>query len=207
MQRRDYDAWRSRPKVLLGYSDLTALHSAIGALADLVTFHGPTARSELPPLSLDSLKRAISGADPCGQAEGAQTLHAGRARGRLVGGNLSLLSALSGTPYAPSFEDAILVLEDVNESGYRVDRMLTQLRLSGRLARCRGVVFGGFTAIPPEPGDAERPMDAILHEFAATIGVPCIARAPIGHISEQWTLPFGALAELDADDRRVSVLW
>src|SRR5437763_1552429 len=84
----------------------------------------------------------LKGEDSGGAAITASMLHPGRARGRLVGGNLALLSALAGTPYEPNYHDAILIVEDVNEAAYRIDRMLTQLRLAGRLAQCRGIVFG-----------------------------------------------------------------
>src|SRR5690242_6224569 len=148
LDRVDYGALRQRPKPLIGYSDITALHAAIGRRCDLVSFHGPTARAALTSFSRDSLERALCGADPLGTAANAETLRGGRARGKLVGGNLALLCSLAGTDFEPVYEDAILVLEDVNESVYRIDRMLTQLRLAGRLARCKGIVFGQFTDIP-----------------------------------------------------------
>src|SRR4029077_12620244 len=146
----DYAAMRRRPKPLIGYSDVTALHAAMSTRCEVVTFHGPTGRALLTPFSRASLERALAGDDSCGAAETATTLYGGRARGRIVGGNLALLCALSGTPYAPDYRDTILVLEDVNEAVYRIDRMLTQLRLSGALAQCRGVVFGQFTDIPTD---------------------------------------------------------
>jgi muramoyltetrapeptide carboxypeptidase len=203
----DYESWQRRPKALLGYSDVTALHAAIGGKAGIVTYHAPTARAELTPFSLDSLRRAvIDGRDSCGVAPAARTLCKGRARGRLAGGNLALLSALAGTPYAPRLGGAILVLEDVNESVYRIDRMLTQLRLSGALRRCAGIVFGGFTDIPPEPTDETRSLDDVLSETAEMARIPCFANAPIGHIRDQWTVPLGAIAELDADERGLWVV-
>jgi muramoyltetrapeptide carboxypeptidase len=196
----DFAAWRERPRILLGYSDITALHSALGRDAGIVTFHGPTARGPLTPFSRSSLTRAVvDRVNSCGHAPSGRTLHRGIARGRLVGGNLALLSALSGTRYAPDYAGAIIVLEDVNESVYRVDRMLTQLRLSGALGGCAGIVFGAFTDIPPEPSDAERNMDDVLAEVAAKAGVPCISQAPLGHVNDQWTIPLGAMATLDAD--------
>jgi muramoyltetrapeptide carboxypeptidase len=202
----DYAAWRRRPKALIGYSDITALHAAIGSRADLVTFHGPTARSALSPFTLDSLRAAVAlGVEPCGVAAEARTLFPGRARGPLVGGNLALLSALSGTPYAPWVDGAILILEDVNEPVYRIDRMLTQLRLSGAIGRCKGVVFGGFTDIPPDPDDHERSLEVVLAEFAETVRLPCIASAPIGHVADYWTVPLGAVGVLDAEERALTV--
>jgi muramoyltetrapeptide carboxypeptidase len=202
----DYDAWRRRPKPLIGYSDVTALHAAIGRLAGVVTFHGPTAREEMSAFSADALARALSASGrACGFAEDTRTLVAGRARGRLVGGNLALLAALCGTPYAPSYENGILVLEDVGEAVYRIDRMLTQLRLSGSLDRVAGIAFGYFTEIPDDSANAQCPIDRVLQETADRLGVPCIAGIPMGHCDAQWTIPLGAVAELDADARTLTV--
>ncbi|MFL5612688.1 MAG: LD-carboxypeptidase [Gemmatimonadaceae bacterium] len=205
----EYAALRRRPKPIIGYSDVTALHSAIATRCEVVSFHGPTARGVLTPFSRRSLECALTGGDSCGVAESADTLHAGRARGRLVGGNLALLCALSGTPFAPSYDDAILVVEDVNEAVYRIDRMLTQLRLAGALARCKGLVFGQFTDIPgdsPEESLGARTLKDVLSEVAAALRIPCIAGAPVGHIADQWTLPLGADAEIDADARTLRIL-
>ncbi|HVX38306.1 MAG TPA: LD-carboxypeptidase [Gemmatimonadaceae bacterium] len=203
----DYDAWRRHPKTLIGYSDITALHAAIGRLAGLVTFHGPTARGATHESSVRSLREAVGERTPAYActARTATTLRAGRARGRLVGGNLAVLTALVGTPYAPDFDGAILMLEDVNESVYRIDRMLTQLRLAGALDRLAGLVFGAFTEIPDDASNEDRPLDDLLAEFADRTGVPCLANFPMGHIDAQWTIPLGAAAELDADKRTIVV--
>ena len=205
----DYAAMRRRPKPILGYSDVTALHAAISTRCETVTFHGPTARAHLTSFSRASLERALAGEDSCGTAANATTLLGGRVRGRLVGGNLALLCALSGTAYSPDYRDAILVVEDVNEAVYRIDRMLTQLRLAGHLAQCRGVIFGQFTEIPtdsPEEHLGARTLDNVLGEFAELLKVPCVAGAPIGHIGDQWTIPLGADAELDANERTLRIL-
>jgi muramoyltetrapeptide carboxypeptidase len=209
LDRIDYDALKRRPKALIGYSDVTALHAAIATRCELVSFHGPTARAAITPFSCDSLRRAVTGGDPCGAAANAQTLRTGRARGRLVGGNLALLCSLTGTPFEPDYEGAILVLEDVNEAVYRIDRMLTQLRLAGHLSRCRGIVFGQFTDIPhdaPEESLGARTLNDVIGEVADALKVPCIAGAPVGHITDQWTLPLGADVELHADERVVRIL-
>jgi len=205
----DYAALRRRPKPVIGYSDITALHAAAATRCDAVTFHGPTARAELSVFSRESLQRAVTGGDPGGPAEDALILARGRARGRLVGGNLAILCALAGTAYAPDYRGAIVVMEDVNEAVYRIDRMLTQLRLTGALGACAGLVFGQFTDIPrdaPEESLGVRTLDDVLGEVASSLGVPCIAGAPIGHVSDQWTLPLGAQAELDADARTLRIL-
>jgi muramoyltetrapeptide carboxypeptidase len=203
----DYDAWRRRPKTLIGYSDITALHSAIGPRADLVTFHGPTARGTFTDFSRASFRAAvIDRTQSCGVAPEGVTLRGGKARGRLVGGNLALLAALCGTPYAPRYDGAILVVEDVNESVYRIDRMFTQMKHAGALERLVGVAFGRFTDIPVDEGYEARPLDSLLAEIAAEIDVPCLANIPLGHIADQWTVPLGAVADLDADAKTLNVL-
>ena len=204
----DYDAVRRRPKPLLGFSDVTALHAALGRRAGLATFHGPTARAELSAFSRASLERALTHlGDPCGAWPAARTLRPGAARGVLAGGNLALLAALAGTPYAPSYDGAILVLEDVNESVYRVDRMLRQLLLSGALSGLQGIAFGECTDCPCESDDGARTLDEVVAELADALDVPCAIGIPVGHISDQWTLPLGALAELDADRGELRVEW
>ena len=201
----DYGALARRPKAIVGFSDVTALHAAIGVRCGLAGYHGPVARGALPPFSRDSLRRALAhDGDPCGDAPDARTIRGGRAAGTLAGGNLALLAALVGTPYAPDLRGTILVLEDVHEPTYRIDRMLRQLLLSGLLREVRGLVCGHFTEGPDE-GDATRPLDDVLAEIADALRVPCIAGAPIGHVDEQWTVPLGALATLDADGRRLTV--
>lgn len=200
LPRLDYDAIRRRPKPLLGYSDITALHAAIGTRCGIVTFHAPTARGALTEFSRDSLVRGVvQRCDPCGVALGARVLRGGRAEGRLVGGNLALLAALAGTPYAPDYEGAILVLEDVGEATYRIDRMLQQLELSGALARIAGIAFGQFTDGTDPREAVVRPLDDVLREAADVAGVPALAGIPLGHVDDQWTIPLGAHAELDAD--------
>ena len=164
----DYDAFSRHPRAIIGYSDITAFHSAIGQRSNVVTFHGPTARADLTPLTRDSFADVMAKTHDtddlaCG---GMQTLVGGRATGRLAGGNLALVSALVGTPYAWDLDGAILVLEDVSEHVYRIDRMLTQLRLSGALDRVAGIAFGGFTDIPDDAGNAERPLERALREVA-----------------------------------------
>ena len=202
----DIDAMRRRPRALIGYSDITALHAALTDAADVVTFHGPTARSPLTAFSRASLERAvIMQRDPCGVAPDARVLTAGRAGGRIVGGNLALLASLCGTRFAPDYTDAILILEDIGEATYRIDRMLRQLAMSGALARIAGIVYGHFSE-GTDPDDAGScALDDVLYEAANIAGVPAIAGAPIGHIDDQWTLPVGAMAELDADNRTLHV--
>ena len=202
-----YDALRKRPKPIIGYSDVTALHAAVARECHIITYHGPTARSTITPFSRNSFERAlIFGTDPCGTAHSARTIRPGTARGRLVGGNLALITALIGTRYALDLDQAILVLEDVNEPVYRIDRMLRQLWMSGALANITALAIGHCTEgdddhVPSESPEAftRRTLDDVLREVAEAFQIPCVAGLPVGHIDDQWTLPLGALATLDAE--------
>ncbi len=201
----DLGALRARPRALIGFSDITALHAAWQA-AGLASFHGPVARSPLSSFSAHSLRRAvIEGADPAGHAAEATCVRPGVAEGRLLGGNLALVAALAGTPWALSFRDAIVVLEDVHEATYRIDRMLVQLRLAGAFDGCRGIVFGQCTDCPDSSDDGQRTLHDLVAELAADLGVPALLGVPVGHIAQQWTLPFGAPATLDATAQSLHV--
>jgi len=202
----DYDALARRPRPVIGYSDITALHSAFAMRSEIVTYHGPTACAVLSPFSRESLVCAlVHGGDSCGVALDARVLREGSAHGVLAGGNLALLSALAGTRFAPRLTDAILVLEDIGEAVYRVDRMMRQLLLSGLLDGVSAIVFGACTNCPEESDDGARRLDDVIAEVAQALGVPAIVGAPVGHIDDQWTLPLGAPAFLDTERRTLSV--
>jgi muramoyltetrapeptide carboxypeptidase len=202
----DYDAALRRPKPIIGYSDITALHAALGIRGELVTYHGPTARAELSAFSRTSLACAlVHGGDSGGTADAARTLCSGEAQGVLAGGNLALLSALVGTPYAPRLTDTILVLEDIDEAVYRVDRMMHQLLLAGMLDGVRAIAFGACTNCPEASDDGVRRLDDVIGEIALRLGVPAVAGLPVGHIDDQWTLPLGASASLDTERRTLTV--
>lgn len=202
----DWASLTRRPRALIGFSDVTALHAAASTRCALVTYHGPTARGTLTDFARESLVRAVvEGRDPCGRAEAARTVRGGRAHGRLVGGNLALLAALAGTPYAPDYRDALLVLEDIGEPAYRIDRMLTQLRLAGVFAQIAGLVVGHFTECAPAHDLSSSALDALIGEAADVAGVPAVAGVPVGHIDDQWTIPLGAHAQLDAETLTLTV--
>ncbi len=201
----DLSPLRQRPKALLGYSDITALHSAWQRVG-VISYHAPVARAELTAFSRESLQRAVTmRGDSAGAAPNAETLREGRATGRLAGGNLALVAALCGTGWAINFRDAIAVLEDVNESIYRVDRLLMQLRLSGAFDGCKGIVFGHCTDCPESADDGARSLREVVLETAASLHVPALLGVPLGHISDQWTLPLGATAVLDARAKTLQV--
>lgn len=200
LEQIDYDAVARDPKIVLGYSDLTALLNAITQRTGLVTFHGPVAAlSQFTELEMQSLRAAIMETRPIGvlQAPEARTLSGGSTTGRIVGGNLSLISALVGTPFEIDTSGALLILEDVNESPYGIDRMLTQLRMSGALSRAAGIIAGGWTNCGVT--------DELLNDRLGDLAVPILTETLIGHIDEQWTLPIGARATLDADARTLTI--
>jgi muramoyltetrapeptide carboxypeptidase len=215
----DWETIRRSPKVLTGSSDVTGLHCGLQAKAGLVTFHAPVLLSSWPPFSVEHFKRvvfegeAVTMANPPGSQDRlvqrenrARTIAPGKARGRLVGGNLSVLTALLGSPYVPPFDGAILFLEDVDEQIYRVDRMLTQLRLSGLLGRIRGFVFGSCSKCEPGEGYGSLTLEEVLDEHVKPLGIPAYEGAMIGHQARQFTVPIGVEVEMDAAAGTIAML-
>ena len=203
----DYAALAARPRPLIGFSDITALHAAIYRECGLVSFHGPTARGLMSGFSRESFARAlIDHVDSCGHAPDARVIRPGKVRGRLAGGNLALVTSLMGTPWSVDFDGAILVVEDIDEAVYRVDRMMRQLLLAGALSKCAAIVAGDFRPPSGESAEQNRALDDVLFEIAEEAGIPCLAGAPFGHIDDQWTLPLGAEAVLDTDDLSLRVV-
>jgi muramoyltetrapeptide carboxypeptidase len=215
----DFAAIDAHPKLLIGSSDITALHLALAARTHCPTIHGPnTAHSwgEGPRASFRALvfeagtPTALNPPNPdplIPDPWPIRTLHPGKARGRLLGGNLSVLTALVGTPWLPSFVGAILFLEDTNEAEYRIDRMLVQLAQAGILKRVAGVIFGQCTNCRnPVPGYTGFTVDQVIEQHLAPLGVPVFQGAQIGHIAAQISLPVGAQVEIDADVGSIRVL-
>lgn len=208
----DFDVIRKNPKILLGYSDITSLLNAVFAKTGLITFHGPNVMSRWNDFTHQGMRRVLFGAraevyenpvivddDLVARDHRIQTITSGVAEGPLIGGNLTLMSALLGSPYLPSFSGAILFLEDVGEAIYRVDRMLTQLSLSGELRQVSGIILGHFTGVEPNPGLGNFALMDILKQHCEPLGVPCYFGAMIGHIEQQSTVPIGAYARMNAD--------
>ena len=207
----DYEMIRRNPKVIIGFSDITALVNAIHQRTGLVTFHGPNAASNYEPYTLGNMRRVIMSREPIGTLANPEkrdseliqrrfrtyTIRGGKARGRLVGGNLTLLAALMGTPWEVDTDGAILFLEDTHEAIYRIDRMLTQLSLGGKFNGLRGVLFGYCTDCPAER--ASFSLEQLLTNQFAPLGIPVLGGLAFGHIEQKLTFPLGIEAELDAD--------
>ena len=215
----DFELIRQHPKLFIGYSDITALHLAIYERTGLVCFHGPVAASDFPDDTLQYLYDVVS--EPVAGHFIAlpvidETLPddefrpfvitAGRAQGLLTGGNLSLLAAMAGTPYQPSFQDKIVFIEDIGEQPYRVDRMLQQLAQATDLPQAAGVVLGIFTDCKPKGSAPSLTLAETLTGFFAPWKIPVAYGFPFGHILHQATLPYGILAELDTAQGRLTLL-
>ncbi len=216
----DYDLIRRNPKVLLGYSDITGLHLAIHQKTGLVTFHGPTGLSPFTDFSQNWFKRAID-TKPMGvlgnpteqnsfrPAHPLRAIKSGKAKGRLIGGNLTLVSCLMGTPYEPDVRGKILFLEDVGEEPYRIDRMLQQLALAGKFDQCAGVVIGECVDCGPrqfEPSITfNYTLGEVLDRVFSRVKVPVFHGLLIGHTADQITLPVGVMASMDADRKELII--
>jgi muramoyltetrapeptide carboxypeptidase len=209
----DYDAIRRDPKVVIGYSDITALLCGIHAKTGLVTFHGPNGGGRWDEYSLDWTRRVLFAGEAATFSNPKTTndrnvltqiddrtrvISLGRARGPLMGGNLSVLTTIAGSPFVPSLDGAILFVEDVDERYYRIDRMMTQLKLSGWLDRIAGFVFGTCSECSPGEGYASFTLEEILNDHIRPLRVPAWQGAMIGHAMSQWTLALGIEVEIDA---------
>jgi muramoyltetrapeptide carboxypeptidase len=215
----DYAAIARHPKILVGYSDITSLLNAVHARTGLVTFHGPVGASAWNAFSLDFFRRVlfqgeavvmenphVKGDNLTVVQDRIQTITPGRAQGRLLGGNLTVLSAMLGSAYLPDWTGCILFLEDTNEDIYRIDRMLTQLSLAGVLGRAAGVVFGKCTKCGPGESHGSLTLEEVQADHLKPLKVPAFTGSMIGHIDNKFTVPVGARAEIDAGRGTITLL-
>jgi muramoyltetrapeptide carboxypeptidase len=214
LPRLDYEVIRANPKVFVGYSDITSLHLAFLKEAGLISFHGPMLNSDLikedvPEFTVKSLLRAITRPEPMGSiSEGykgktVKVLRKGKARGVLVGGNLTLFCASIGTPWQVSLSNTIFFLEDLDEEPYRFDRMLTQLLNAGILQRAKGIAVGINKGCEDPKArrskEYRQSLEDVLREKLLPLGVPVVSGLPFGHVPWNATVPVGVKAVLDAD--------
>jgi muramoyltetrapeptide carboxypeptidase len=210
----DWDVVSANPKVFSGYSDITLLHLAIEKRGGFVTFHGPvvtTLGGGLSQAAARTFWRAVERAEPLGKLESGdaevRTLVKGRATGRLAGGCITLLAAAVGTPEHPDLAGRIVILEDTNESAYRIDRYIMQLLRAGILQQAAGFIIGTVTGWERE--EQEPPVigvEDVWRDLIAPLGKPAIYAFPFGHEPDPITFPLGCMAELDADSGTVTVL-
>lgn len=196
---------RLPPRVLVGFSDITALHLAWQA-AGRVSVHGPVL-TQLGRLGRDDVARlfeVLEADGPASPLSGTRTIVPGSVEGTLIGGNLSMLTRLLGTPYLPSLSGAVLLLEDVGERPYRLDRMWTHLRLAGAFRELAGICLGDFTEC--EETEAEFRSEDVLRDCAGETGLPCAAGFPIGHGAVNRAVPLGCRVRLDADAKTLTFL-
>ncbi len=215
----DYAQLRRTPKFVGGFSDITALLHAVHCRSGLVTFHCPAGASEWNEFSWRHFKGVAmdatpvimrnepdKGALPAPREDRTLTIRSGLARGPLLGGNLAVLSSLCGSPYLRPFDGAILFLEEINEYIYRVDRMLSTLKLAGVLDRLSGVMLGAFTNCTPGDGFWTLTLDEVFEDYFGGLGIPVYRGASFGHIRRKFTLPLGTQAEIDAGAGTVRLL-
>ncbi len=216
----DFEVIQANPKVIIGYSDITALLCGLYARTGMTTFHGPNGTSRWRPAvarmakqmlfegKSPTIRNPVPNYDTLAQHSlRVQTVVPGVAEGPLLGGNLTVLTALAGSPYMPDMKGKILFLEDVGEAIYRVDRMLSTLQLSGALSAVNGIVFGGFTDVGND-GDgygAFALMDIFEH-YGKLAKVPTFYGAPFGHIASNSVIPIGTHARINADKGTINLL-
>ncbi len=217
----DYDRLQQNPKIIIGFSDITALILAINARTNMVTFHGPNGLTAWKPTQTEYFRRVLFAGETVKfqnfQDESdrhrlmqvkyrIQTVTPGQARGRLIGGNLSVLSAIVGSPYAPNFNGAILFLEDVKENIYRIDRLITHLKIAGVFDRLAGLIFGQFPDCLPDADYGSLTLEEVIWDHIQPLGIPAWCGAAIGHIEPVLTLPMGIEVEIDASAGTIQML-
>jgi len=215
LDRIDYDLIRRNPKIFLGYSDITAMHMAIHRRSRLVTFHGPMMLARFTDYTQQNFRRALFDPAPLGRLTNPpetnelrpsyplRAVVRGQARGRLTGGNLTLICQTLGTPYEIDTRGHILFLEDTGEEPYAIDRMLTQMRLAGKLSAAAGIIWGACQDCAPrdyQPANViPYSLGEVVNNILGRLRVPVLAGLTVGHTSDQLTLPLGVEAVLDAD--------
>ena len=215
----DYSLIRKNPKPLIGYSDVTALLQAVFCETGLIGFHGPVAVSEftdytveqfrsvlMEPKSSFTIKNAPQNDSKNNPSFQTKTINPGKAKGQIAGGNLSLVSALAGTKYQLNAKNKIVLLEDIGERPYRIDRMLTQLLQSCNLKEAAGIALGVFDDCEAKVGADSLTLMETLQDRLGSIGIPVIYGLSFGHIDDQFTFPIGIEAELNTENQSITLL-
>ncbi len=222
LPRLDYDLIRANPKILIGYSDITALHLAIHKLTGMITFHGPVVMdARATRYSYEQFMRALTSDQPLGALADPPvdspypppyppfrvTIRAGKARGRLIGGNLTLIMETMGTPYEIDTEGCILFVEDLGEEPHYYDTCFTQLRQAGKLSAAAGIIVGQCASSEPHGALISNfSIEELIEQHMGDLGIPVVYGMRLGHTPDQCVLPVGALASLDASDHDVTLM-
>lgn len=214
----DYDIIRNNPKILIGYSDITALQQAIFKETGLISFHGPLAGSELTDYSRKSFESILiknetsiatckydSKKDP--EYHKPEVIAPGRMEGALSGGNLSLIASLAGTRYQLDTEDKIVIMEDVDEKPYKIDRMLTQVINSSGLNGAKGIILGIFEKCHPSPNDKNSlTLMQTLKDRLGNLGIAVYYGFSFGHVKNNCTIPFGINARFNTEKQQIELM-
>lgn len=214
----DYKSIGKHPKIIMGYSDITSLLLAINGKTGMITFHGPVGISTWNEYSTDFVKRLLFeglafvmenpkeiGDNLTQTKDRILTITPGKASGKLLGGNLSVLTSMVGSDYLPDFKNNILFLEEVGEDIYRVDRMLTQLKLAGILEELSGFVFGKCSDCDSSESYGSLTLEEVLDDHIKPLGIPAWYGSMIGHITNKFTIPLGTKSIIDADDGTITL--
>lgn len=211
----DYDVIKNNPKIFVGYSDVTILHIVLNQKCNLITYHGPMPSTEFYK-NIDSFTKeyfvnSLFSANPIGILANpthikTETLYGGDVKGLVTGGNLSLICSSLGTEYEIDTKNKILFLEEVGEEPYRIDRMLLQLKQAGKFKDAAGIVFGAFTSCTSKEPLKSLTIKEILNELILPEKKPSIYNVACGHCLPTITLPLGAMANLNADEKEFKIL-
>jgi len=213
LEKLDYQTIRKNPKIFVGYSDITLLHLAIHKFCSLVTFHGPMLAvdfSSLTDYNRSYFLRGVSSKRPVGRIRNSKVLGSwkavsnGKARGSILGGNLTLITRLLGTRYEPDFRNKILFLEDLNEDTYRIDGMLAQLKLAGILKNVKGLILAEFVECKPSQ-KASFSLEEVFQYYFASAKYPVIYPVSCGHGRDKITIPLGVEVSIDTYKRILSI--
>jgi muramoyltetrapeptide carboxypeptidase len=216
----NYELIKNNPKILIGYSDITALLQAIFLRTGLVGFHGPVAAATWTPYTLQHIKGVLFDSftkpyvinlateelTPEREHFKPYSIQAGKVSGRLMGGNVSLLAALAGTPFAFDATDKLLFMEDIDERPYSLDRMFTQLRQSANLHKAKGLILGVFEGCNPKKDEESLSLKETIFDRLSDLNVPAVYGLSFGHVPNNFTLPVGILAELDTENKTLTYL-
>ncbi len=208
----DYDLIRNNPKIIIGFSDITSLINAIYRNSGLITYHGPCGYSSWGDFTMSQVTTALVIGkpfllkNPTNYKDDLKTWIPGKSQGKLIGGNLTVMTSLIGTTHEPNWRDKILFLEEIGEEPYRVDRMLWQMKQSGVFNLINGLVLGSFKDCVPEEPHKSFSLDEVFSQHFSNAKFPVYQGAAFGHITPKFTLPIGVLAEMDADNFTIRTL-